>query len=336
MLRAALILLICFFAAGCQDSGSIEARERLKVRLACTRQVDCSLMHIALVKGFFREEGVDVLPMLHSFGRQALETVLDGKADLATVAETPFMLATLRGEKLSIVASIFSSGKNHAVVARNLGEGAKPKDLRGKRIGFVPGTTSDLFLSTFLTAHNITAKDVVQVPMQPDDMADAMMTGRVDAVSVWMPHLKSIARKLGGHGTVFYDQDIYTETFLLAGGTAYVRENKELVLRVLRAMLKAEEFASRHPAEARAMLSVSLNFAPDLLRDIWSESSFRVSLEHSLLINLEEETRWALRHGLVPDAQMPNYLERVEFGPLRALKPEAVDVNQVMSDEIRR
>lgn len=336
MLRAGLILLICLIAAGCHVSTSGESRSPVKVRLAYATQHDCALVHIAVARGFFRDEAVEIEPLLLSFGKQALDTVLQGKADLATVAETPFMLAVLRGEKVSAIATIFTSDRNHAILVRRASGVSKPEELAGKRVGCTLGTTSDVFLSSFLTAHHISPQQVTAVPMRPDEMLDALRDGRVDAVSTWNPPLKQMARELGQDGFLLEDPSIYTEKFLLTGRPAYLDEHKEAVTRVLRALLKAEQFAYSHPEEARAMIAAPLNIAPDLLRELWGAGRFRVTLDHSLLISLEEETRWAIKRRLAGNAQMPNYLEHLDFFPLWSLKPGAIDVNQVVAHEIRR
>jgi len=328
MVRAALFLLMSLTAAGCQQFPPAEAVLPVQVRLAYTTQHDCSLVYLAVAKGFFRQEGVVVLPQIHSFGKQALEAVLEGKADLATVAETPFMFAALRGGKVSIIASIFSSEKNHAIVACRRRGVAGPNDLRGKRIGFTPGTTSDIFLNSFLSANNIAMHEVIPVPLKPDQMVDAIMAGEVDALSTWNPLLKVIARRLGKECSVFYDQHIYTETFLLAGSTPYIDQNQVAVRRVLRALLKAEEFASQHPMEAKALIADALKVAPDILSECWNEGRFRVALDHALLITLEDETRWAVKHRLAPDIEMPNYLEYIDFRALYSVKPEAIDIKR--------
>jgi len=334
MLRVVSLLTFLLLVMGCQKPPLSESERPLPIRLAYSTQIDCALVHLAMAKGFFREEGVVVQPTILSYGKQALEAVMAGEADMATVAETPVMFAALRGERISIVASIFSSKMNHAVVANRSRGVSRIEELRGKRIGFTRGTTSEIFLSYFLVANNIEASEIIPVDLNPDQMQNAILTGEVDAVSAWSPHLKVLARRLGNNGTAFHDPDIYTETFVLAGRPVFVEQNQEAVRRVIRALLKAEEFASQHPTEAQALLAGPLKFSPEILRECWKENLFRVSIDHALLITLEEETRWAMKHHLAGDATMPNYLDYIDSRALMAVKPEAVNV-KVITREIR-
>ena len=45
-------------------------------------------MHIALNMGYLAQEGLDVTAQPHAFGKLALEAVIEGQADLATVGDT--------------------------------------------------------------------------------------------------------------------------------------------------------------------------------------------------------------------------------------------------------
>jgi len=59
---------------------------------------------IALDKGFFKEEGLDVEGKMFSSGREALQALLAGQAQLQSVSETPIVHAIIQGNKVATVA----------------------------------------------------------------------------------------------------------------------------------------------------------------------------------------------------------------------------------------
>lgn len=325
ILRVALILIMCLLSLGCRNQRPEVTRSPIPLRLAYATLHDCALVQLAVTKGFFREEGLTVQVQRYGYGKAALQAVLDGKADMATVAETPVMFAVLGGERLSVVGSIFSANKNHGIVASRKSGIKAPGDMKGKRIGFTRGTTSHMFLSSFLIANRLTMDDVTPVNMEPDLLQESLLTGRVDAVSAWSPTSTIVAARLGRDGVFFSDPHIYTETFVLAGRTSFVDGNQEAMRRLLRAMLKAEEFAARRPEEAKGIIAAALDLPVPLLAKMWDEGVRKVALDHAMLLALEEETRWAAKHRLVRDVRMPNYLETFDSRPLLSVKPEAVD-----------
>jgi ABC-type nitrate/sulfonate/bicarbonate transport system substrate-binding protein len=183
------LAVIAWSGSGCTPPDK-QAGPREKITFAYSTAPNAALVHIAFANGYFSEEGLDATPQLHVFGKLALDAVMDGKADLATVAETPFVFAVMNGRKITTFAVIETSNRNEAIIARQDRGIAKPSDLLGKKIGFTLGTTSDFFAYSFLLFHGIDEKQVRRIGMDPDEMAEALGTGKVDAVSTWNPYLR--------------------------------------------------------------------------------------------------------------------------------------------------
>ena len=180
MWKITLSLLFFFAISGCQKSPSQDASQRSaatlqKITVAYTYQPQSTLAHVAVAKGYFAEEGLEVQPLMHTFGKASLQSLLDHKADFAAVAETPFMFNVLKGEKIYLIANIEASGKNNAIVARKDAGILTPGDLKGKRIGFTPGTTSDFFLDSMLTVIGLTRQSIQPVPLKPEEMLAAIV-----------------------------------------------------------------------------------------------------------------------------------------------------------------
>lgn len=295
-----------------------------KITVAYTAQPQSALIHVAVIKGYFLAEGLEVQSSMHSYGKAALQSVLENKADFATMAETPVMFSVLRGDKIFVIAHIESSNINNAVVARTDAGIAAPADLKGKRIGFTPGTTSDFFLDALLAAQGLTRQETQPVALKPEEMLQAIATAQVDAVSTWNYPLTQITEELGAGGLVFYDKQIYTETFNIAAQQAFVQKNPETVQRFLRALVKAEDFVAKNPGEAQAIVSVGTKTDLRLVRAVWNNFIYRVVLDKALLIALEDETRWAIKNKLTDQTQMPDYASYIYTDSLKAVKPEAV------------
>ncbi len=329
MWKSTLSLLLIFVLSGCQKSPSQDASQRSaatlqKITVAYTYQPQSTLAHVAVAKGYFAEEGLEVQSLMHTFGKASLQSLLDHKADFAAVAETPFMFNVLKGEKIYLIANIEASGKNNAIVARKDAGISVAGDLKGKRIGYTPGTTSDFFLDSMLTVIGLTRQSIQPVPLKPEEMHAAIVEKRVDAVCTWNYPLTQIKRQLGPNGVLFYDPIIYTETFNFAAQQDFVQKNPETVRRFLRALIKAENFVAQHPDEAQAIMSAATKTDLDLIREVWNAFNYRVVLDKKLLITLEDETRWAMKNKLTDQTVMPEYQNYIHLDSLRAVKPDAI------------
>ncbi len=322
--RASTAVLLLAALQGCkstlpQNPGSLQ-----KITVAYTVQPQSTLVYVAMSKGYFTEEGLEVQPSIHTFGKAALQTLLDHKADFATVAETPIMFNVLKGENIFVIANIEASTNNNGVLARKDAGISVPGDLKGKRIGFTPGTTSDFFLDSLLTSFRIPRQAIQPVALKPEEMQEAILGGKVDAVCTWNYPLTQIKLQLGANGTLFFDREIYTETFNIAVEQAFVQKHPETVKRFLRALIKAESLVAKNPKEAQAIMSAATKTDLGLIREVWSAFTYRVALDKTLLITLEDETRWAMKTKLTDQTVMPDFQKYIHSDNLKAVRAEAV------------
>jgi len=320
-----LLIAGCFILlGGCQAKKPAGPTEKLTI--AIPKNINPVLVKIADAKGFFREEGLDVTLQLHPFGKAALQSLLDGKADLATAADTPIMFAMMKGARLSVLATIDTSTRDEAIIARKDRGISAAADLKGRRVGVTLGTAGDYFLDSYLVLNAVSRKDVVIVDMKPDEMTEALMQGKIDAVSVWQPHIANLRRTLGELGIMLHSDSVYTETFDVVSMQTLTRERPEAIRRLLRALVKAEAFVAANAGESQRIMAEFSGMDGELLAGIWNDFQYNLSLSQSLLVTLEDQARWAIKNGLADRRDLPNFYEALYIDGLKSVKPDAVRV----------
>jgi len=301
--------------------------ESRNITVAYTTQPQSTLIHVAVAKGFFAEEGLQVQSLLHTFGKASLQSLLNHQADIATVAETPIMFSVLKGEQIAVIATVEASTRNNGVVGRRDAGIRSAGDLKSKRIGYTPGTTSDFFLDSMLTSAGLTRAETTPVALKPQEMQDALVAKTVDAVSTWNFPLSQIQQVLGSNALLIYDKEVYTETYNVVTQQSFLQAQPETIKRFLRAMLKAETYTARNRDEVQRLMSDATQTDIDLVREVWDVFSYHVVLDQAILLTLEDETRWAMRNKLTDQTVMPDFRKYIHTGSLRSLKPEAVKLN---------
>src|SRR5262249_47480967 len=145
---------------------------------------------------------------MFSSGREGLQALLAGQAQLQSVSETPIVHAIIQGNKVVTVATI-SRHKEAKLIARKDRGIAKPSDLRGKRLATLPGTNSDFFMYEFLKKHKIPASEVKIANMPPPEMVAAYARGDIDGYFAWEPHIYYGQRQLPKESIVFQPEELY-------------------------------------------------------------------------------------------------------------------------------
>jgi NitT/TauT family transport system substrate-binding protein len=148
----------------------------------------------------------------------------------------------------------------------------------------------------------------------------------VDAVATWEPYLGVLRTQLGANGMIFYGEGIYELPFNIVGAREYVVSRPETVKKVLRALVRAERFYQDAPNAARQIIAVAIDERLENLQEVWPTYHFTVALNQSLLLALEDQTRWAIKNQLTASPDIPNYLHSLYLDGLKAVKPESVTV----------
>jgi len=323
---AVITLAMAGSLMACTPTDQKPASPPEKVTIAFSATTDAVLAEVAQVKGYFKQEGLDVTPRLHPYGKPALEDLLAGKADFATVAETPVMFAIMNGEKIAVITTIQNSKTGNAVVARRDRGILTFGDLKGKKIAATLGTTSDFFLDAILSTNGISRKDVKVVDLKAGAMADALARGEIDAVSTFTPYVAITQKKLGNRVITFQDKDIYRWTFNIVATQEFIGKNPAKVRKLLRALVRAEEFVTGNPGEAQKIVADFSGIELEIVRSIWSDTSFTPTLDQALILALEDESAWAMKNGLVKATKIPNYLDYIYSDGLKSVKPSAVRI----------
>jgi len=312
----------CLLLPSCTENSKLPPE---KVTIAEGQQQGAALVYIAKDKGFFRDEGLDVTLQPHASGKECFAAMMEGKADLATVAETPLMFAALKGEKFLTVATISESSRAMAILARRDRRILAPVDLKGKTIGVTIGTNGEFFLHTYLVFHGLSESSIRIVDVKPGDMVNALTKGTIDAATTWAPHTTRLQSALGAAGKFFHGENIYTMTFNLAASQGYVKKNPKTFAGILRAMVRSEAFARDYPKDASGIVASNIGIPAAAVLDEWDTYRNGVNLRQSLLTTMEAQARWAMRR-MPTVGKTPNFLDFIYVDALSAVRPESVTV----------
>lgn len=198
-------------------------------------------------------------------------------------------------------------------------------DLKGKRIGYLPGTVSYFFLGRVLKQTGLTRTDVKLTSMQPPTMPQALSGGAIDAFSMWEPWGAQAKALLGENLVHLEAPETYQYESLLTAREEALSSSPLVPEKILRALIHAEEFIRDHNNEAFAILSKSIAFEETSFRRLWPQYKHHVRLE-SAPIQLMKDNFALLREDdeNFKDTETPDFASHVASSYLKAIDPARV------------
>ena len=324
LLLASSLCAWAWFSNG--EIGKHPGGATVKVAIALPTQISAGSIFVAQEQKYFQRHAIDATIQPFTLGKDALSSVLKGNADLALLADTPFMLAVMKGEKIAAVTTIFSSRTAIAVVGRKDRGIARAEDLAGKRVGTISGTNAQFFLDALLLSTGVDKSTVEINDVRPGAMVEALQSNRVDAVTAWNPELARLESAGQGRYAMIYGRDAFVYRFVLVGKQDYISRHAAEVRNVLRAIEDAVQFIQTDAAAAKVIIGNAITLEPALLSRSFDPKDFFLTLDQALLLSLSEQSRWAVDAGFVESKHTPNYLEFIRYQALEAVLPSAVKI----------
>lgn len=319
---ASLFLVVLLFATSCNRT---MPQPHEKVVIGVEAAPHSSPVWIAENKGYFKQEGLNVEIREFESGRTALRTMLESDGiDIATAAQTPVITYSFERNDYAVVGNMVYSDDDVKILVRQDRGVQGPRDLKGKRVGITAGSSGHFFLSLFLNLHKLSLSDVKTVDMEATHLAQALVDGKVDAISTWEPHIYGAQKTLGEKALVLPSSGVYREDFYFVARKDFIK-NKPLALRrFLRAIQKSEDFLQKNNGESMDIVAQRLRMDKQALMTIWKGFRFWLFIDQSIIMALEDEARWAIRNKLVAAKKTPNYLDFIYTDALREVNPSSV------------
>jgi len=192
-------------------------------------------------KGYFKEEGLDINLIEFADGPSEIAAMEGGSVDLAYIGHGAHRLCITGSAKIFAPSSVHSTDKIIVLTSHGI---EKLEDLKGKKVAYNAGSSSETALTGALKVAGLTMDDIEPYEMDATNMVAAMLSGSVDACSSWNPYDSQIINNTKDAKFIEFS----TNSVNLSSWIAlpkYAEEHKDIIVRFSRALYKAMEFASK-------------------------------------------------------------------------------------------
>jgi NitT/TauT family transport system substrate-binding protein len=223
---------------------------------------------VALTKGYFKEEGIDVSGIITSAGGgTSLRNMLAGGVPYGEVNPGVVVAAIQQGADLTIISDNVLTVAEFTWAARKDSPITTIKDLKGKKIGYTnPRSTSQGLAMLLLTQAGLKADDaeLVRTGGFGEGVA-ALETGLIDVAPLAEPLWSKFKDK---YKPVAVASEILPPLDNVVGVTTanMAAEKGDFIRAVIRARRRAVEFMTKNPDEAGDIVAKHYNLEPEVAR----------------------------------------------------------------------
>ncbi len=224
-----------------------------------------------------------------------------GMSDVATNSETQGLRYSLEHPGLRIVFTVAEG--LYRIVARRSAGIRTLADLRGKRIGTMPRTSSAYYLDRMLRSVGLSEADVQTVPFVAggpvplNRMTGALLQGELDAATIWEPEMQRAQDALGPDAIEFFNPDGYREQFCLYSTDEKLQDPvlRPRIVAFLRALVQASEIIRAQPQQAWPLVAKATKQELSLIERSWRHHTYPGTLLPKLADLMVEEEVWVAK-----------------------------------------
>jgi len=255
MAGAALPLALTGWLAGC-------TKPPPSLTLPISSWPGYEYFYLAEQKGLARAEGLELKTLEFPNPQDIVHAYLRGEVALAPLTTVEVVDICARApERCPVVVLVLDESLGGDQVMARPGIGSIPA-LRGRRVAVVPSTLGPFVLSRALEQHGLSLKDVQLRNLNLGAMPNALARGDVDAVAIYPPFSVQAAQQ--ARATVLFDsRRIPGEVFdVLAVDPALLKDQAEVLVRLVRSWQAAHTLRRSHPDQAVALMARRQGLAP--------------------------------------------------------------------------
>lgn len=261
-----------FFAP---ESKEIKSPTLKKVKVGYMPFTSNWVMFLALEKGFFMDEGLEVEPISFTSGTDALNALAQGNIAvhaINTYTDLFNLEARTPGSfKLLIIQQTSNQASNEALIVSQDSSIKEVKQLTGKKIGITPGVFTEAMIKKAFENEIDFTKNTQIIKLPPQAQLAALENGDIDALLAYEPAITIGQEK--GTTTILEDHPWrrVQEPFPVGGytiSTKFANENPEVTEKVTKALIRSLEYGAQYPDQIVAATAKFTNLNEELVKKL--------------------------------------------------------------------
>jgi sulfonate transport system substrate-binding protein len=230
------------------------------------------------------------------------EAFVGSSIDFAYYGDLPPVVLKSKGQDIKIIG-ISNSSLNMDLIVQNDSDIKSVKDIKGKKIIVGKGTVYQQYFGNLIKANGIAEKDVELLNVVSEGES-TFLSKSADGYIV--THLMAKKLEKAGSGKIIatsIDQPEFASQGVIVGRTDYIKENPQVPVALLKAILRAKEFAIKNPDEAYKIMA-KLGYTEDIVKESYGYDNgqfkfFNVEITDDSIKKLKNLNHFLLEQSLI-------------------------------------
>jgi sulfonate transport system substrate-binding protein len=197
-------------------------------------------------------------------GPPLLEALNAGSIDFGYTGEAPPIFAQASDTPILYVAYDPPNPKNEAILVPKDSQIRSLAQLKGKKVAFAKGSTSNYFIVKALEKVGLSYSDIKPVSLTPSDARAAFEGKNVDAWVIWDPYF-AVAQKAIGADVITDATGLAPNRSYYLAAKSFVEKNPQAMKAVLLGVKQTSQWVQKNHAEVAKLLSPVLGIEADVL-----------------------------------------------------------------------
>ena len=313
IILTALCMLLALGCGGEKKAALAQPKEKTKVSMALLRLTSSAPLFIAMDKGFFAEENLQVEPQWFDAAHPIAVATASSQVDVGATGITASLFnMAASGQKLAIVADKGREQKGYSssaliVTADNYANGVTSLEaLKGKRIGITQkGSTFHYMIGRMLETKGMNLDDVQLIPLgKLSAVMAALESKQIDAAILNEPNISKVQRAGYGKMVVQVGDLIPYQTSAVFYSPNFVK-NEDAAVAFMKAYKKAVNYyydaaiAKKDAKQLDEVVSIVSKYVKAPVEDIKLGLPYIDRDGKLLSSDIATQIEWYASHGML-------------------------------------
>ncbi|MDD9150350.1 MULTISPECIES: sulfonate ABC transporter substrate-binding protein [unclassified Sporolactobacillus] len=239
-----LLLSVALLLAGCSSAQQKTNQGVIRIGYQKGDEFNIAKINGSLAKAL-KQKGYTVQWTEFQDGTSLLEALNAGSIDYGRTGNTPPVVEQASGANIVYVGAGASKYEGSGILVKKNSSIKSLSDLKGKKIAFSKGSSSQYLLVKGLEKVGLSMKDVTPVYMQPADASVAFGKGNVDAWVVWDPFTASA--QTNENAKLLVDgQGLTTDRDFFIAKRSFAKSHQAVTALILNEVEQSMVWANKH------------------------------------------------------------------------------------------